>query len=104
MLLVLGDEKFTAMADAPFMKEAGLPPMQVISWTGIAVPAAAPRDAKLWLRRHFIEALNDPELRKQLEGLSAQVPPTNTDPDKFVGEQLRLWTDAARMGGISAPQ
>lgn len=102
ILLMLADEKFDLMPDVPFMKSAGFPPMEVISWTGLAAPARVPAEAKQWIRRSFAEAIADAEVRKSLVGLSTLVPPADTDAEKFVVEQFKLWTDAARDAGVTA--
>lgn len=102
VLLILGDEKFSALGATPSMKEAGFPSMPFVSWTGLAVRVNVPAEAKQWLRRSFAEALRDSELTKLLLGMAAQLAPPDIVPEQFIGEQIKLWTDAAKEAGVTA--
>jgi tripartite-type tricarboxylate transporter receptor subunit TctC len=75
--------------DIPTVDEAGLPNFHMTLWSGLWVPKGTPKEiiAKL---KAALEALADPQVKKQLENLGLQMPPA----DKSTPEALGDWQKA----------
>jgi tripartite-type tricarboxylate transporter receptor subunit TctC len=59
-------------------------------WSGLWAPKGTPRDIVAKLNRAAVEAMNDPEVRKQMENLGLQMPPA----DQFAPEALGVMQKA----------
>jgi tripartite-type tricarboxylate transporter receptor subunit TctC len=72
---VMAKTRLPAAPDIPTVDEAGLPGLYVSTWYGLWAPKATPKDIITKLNAAVVEALADPELRKQLDAQAAQIPP-----------------------------
>jgi tripartite-type tricarboxylate transporter receptor subunit TctC len=79
-LAITSPNRSPLLPDVPTMKEAGLPEFEVVTWTGIAAPAGAPRAVIDKINAAIKTALRG-ELRKQLEETS--LIPVGDSPDAF---------------------
>ncbi|MCX7198518.1 MAG: tripartite tricarboxylate transporter substrate-binding protein [Proteobacteria bacterium] len=78
-----------------------LPGFEITIWWGLMAPAGTPRDAVQRLSDAAISALNRPDVRQRLAGLS--VDPAAMGPDdftKFVGVEVPRWVKQIRDAGI----
>ena len=78
-----------------------LPGFEITIWWGLMAPAGTPRDTVQRLSDAAISALNRPEVRQRLAGLS--VDPAAMGPDdftKFVGVEVPRWVKQIRDAGI----
>jgi tripartite-type tricarboxylate transporter receptor subunit TctC len=87
---VTDDKRVEQAADIPTTDEAGLPGFHMTLWSGLWVPKRTPKEIVAKLNAAAVEALNDPQARKQLENLGLQMPP----PDKLTPEALGDWQKA----------
>jgi tripartite-type tricarboxylate transporter receptor subunit TctC len=76
--------------DIPTVDEAGLPDFHMTLWSGLWVPKGTPKEIIAKLNKAALEALADPQVRKQLENLGLQMPPA----DKSTPEALGDWQKA----------
>ncbi len=76
--------------DIPTVDEAGLPNFHMTLWSGLWVPKGTPREIIEKLNKAALEALADPQVKKQLENLGLQMPPA----DKSAPEALGAWQKA----------
>jgi tripartite-type tricarboxylate transporter receptor subunit TctC len=76
--------------EIPTTDEAGLPGFHMTLWSGLWVPKGTPKEIIARLNAAAIEALNDPQTRKQLEKLGLQMPPA----DQSTPEALGAWQRA----------
>jgi tripartite-type tricarboxylate transporter receptor subunit TctC len=53
-------------------------------WSGVWAPKGTPKDVVAKLNRAAMDAMNDPDLRKQMENLGLQMP----SPDQLTPEAL----------------
>jgi tripartite-type tricarboxylate transporter receptor subunit TctC len=76
--------------EIPTTDEASLPGFHMTLWSGLWVPKGTPKEIIGKLNAAAIEALNDPQTRKQLEKLGLQMPPA----DQSTPEALGAWQRA----------
>jgi tripartite-type tricarboxylate transporter receptor subunit TctC len=76
--------------DIPTVDEAGLPNFHMTLWSGLWVPKGTPKEIIAKLNKAALEALADPQVKKQLENLGLQMPPA----DKSTPEALGDWQKA----------
>jgi tripartite-type tricarboxylate transporter receptor subunit TctC len=76
--------------EIPTVDEAGLSGFHMTLWSGLWVPKGAPKEIIAKLNGAALDALKDPETRKQLENLGLQMPPA----DKSTPEALGEWQKA----------
>jgi tripartite-type tricarboxylate transporter receptor subunit TctC len=76
--------------DIPTVDEAGLANFHMTLWSGLWAPKGTPREIVEKLNKATLDALNDQQVRKQLENLGLQMPPA----DKSTPEALGEWQKA----------
>jgi tripartite-type tricarboxylate transporter receptor subunit TctC len=76
--------------DIPTVDEAGLANFHMTLWSGLWVPKGTPKEVIAKLNRAAVDALADPQVKKQLENLGLQMPPA----DKSTPEALGNWQKA----------
>ena len=76
--------------DIPTTDEAGLPGFVMTLWSGMWVPKDTPKEIVAKLNAAAVDALTDPAVRKQLENLGLQMPPS----DKLTPAALGAWQKA----------
>jgi tripartite-type tricarboxylate transporter receptor subunit TctC len=76
--------------DIPTVDEAGLSNFHMTLWSGLWAPKGTPKEIVEKLNKATLDALNDPQVRKQLENLGLQMPPA----DKSTPEALGEWQKA----------
>src|SRR6202521_2039316 len=87
---VTSDKRVEQASDVPTTDEAGLPGFHMTLWSGLWVPKGTPKEIIAKLNASAVDALNDPEMRKQLENLGLQMPPG----DRLSPEALGAWQKA----------
>ncbi|ARP89324.1 ABC transporter substrate-binding protein [Bordetella genomosp. 9] len=73
-LAVASQSRLQQFPDVPTFAEAGVPAFDLSVWNGIAAPAGTPPAVVARLERALNAALDDPEVRKSLDGLAALPP------------------------------
>jgi tripartite-type tricarboxylate transporter receptor subunit TctC len=76
--------------DIPTTDEAGLPNFHMTLWSGLWAPKGTPREIIARVNKAAVEALNDPQVRKQLENLGLELPRA----DQSTPEALGAWQKA----------
>jgi tripartite-type tricarboxylate transporter receptor subunit TctC len=76
--------------DIPTTDEAGLPGFHMALWSGLWVPKDTPKEIVARLNAAAVDALGDPQVRKALENLGLQMPPS----DQLTPEALGAWQKA----------
>jgi tripartite-type tricarboxylate transporter receptor subunit TctC len=87
---VTDDKRVAQAPDIPTTDEAGLPGFHMTLWSGLWVPKGTPKEIVTKLNAAAVEALGDPQVRKQLENLGLQMPPA----DQLAPEALGAWQKA----------
>ncbi len=82
-----------ALPEVPTLAEAGFSEYDLVSWTGLFVPAGTPPAVVAKLRADAAQAVRSDTLRQQYRSLGFEMP-----PDDLTGERLTafLRTDSAR--------
>ncbi|MGH6739658.1 MAG: tripartite tricarboxylate transporter substrate-binding protein, partial [Bradyrhizobium sp.] len=76
--------------DIPTVDESGLPNFHMTLWSGLWVPKGTRKEVIEKLNKAALDALADPQVKKQLENLGLQMPPA----DKSTPEALGDWQKA----------
>ncbi|HZZ95160.1 MAG TPA: tripartite tricarboxylate transporter substrate binding protein [Usitatibacter sp.] len=98
-LAVTSPARNPALPDVPTLQESGVPGYDVSAWFGFIAPAGTPAEVVSRLNGEINRALKDPDVRKRLAGLGADV--TITTPEAF-GALLKSETDKwARVVGAA---
>jgi tripartite-type tricarboxylate transporter receptor subunit TctC len=87
---VTDDKRVAQAPDIPTTDEGGLPGFHMTLWSGLWVPKGTPKEIITKLNAAAVEALGDPQVRKQLENLGLQMPPA----DQLAPEALGAWQKA----------
>jgi tripartite-type tricarboxylate transporter receptor subunit TctC len=87
---VTDDKRVAQAPDIPTTDEAGLPGFHMTLWSGLWVPKGTPKEIVDKLNAATIKALGDPQVRKQLENLGLQMPPSG----QLTPEALGAWQKA----------
>jgi len=100
-LAVASDRRLSELPDVPTFDEVGLKGMYAAAWYGVAAHAGTPADIVERLNKEINAIVQEPEIRKQLEGMGVQVGPLRTpaELDKFVLEEIDRFKDLVEMSG-----
>jgi len=87
---VTDSKRVEQAADIPTVDEAGLPNFHMTLWSGLWAPKGTPKEIIAKVNAAALDALMDPQTRKNLENLGLQMPPA----DKSTPEALGEWQKA----------
>jgi tripartite-type tricarboxylate transporter receptor subunit TctC len=96
-------KRLAVLPDVPTLSEAGVPGYQWQTWFGLLAPAKTPRAIVAKLNREVTRILNLPESKQRWNALGAEPVPIAPEAfDKYVVEQIALFTKLARAANIKA--
>ena len=98
-----GLRRTAALPEVPTVAEAGVPGYESLSWSGIAVPAGAPREVVARLNREINAILAQAEMRQKLAEMGAEA--VGGSPEAFADHVRRerdKWGGVVRAAGIVA--
>ena len=96
---VAADKRIPELPNVPIMKELGIA-MVANAWYGVMLPAGAPKDITDKLNAAFNKVLKDPEVRKSLQGIGAQVDGGSVaDFTKFSQSEIKRYEGIVKMSG-----
>lgn len=102
-LAVTGQQRSPLLPDVPTMAEAGVNNVVVNSWQAVAAPKGLPADVRTKLRDGVVDAMNDPAVKANLEGVGFEiVGNTPEEFDKFQADELARWKKVIQSAGIQA--
>ncbi len=87
---VTDSKRVEQAADIPTVDEAGLPNFHMTLWSGLWAPKGTPKEIIARVNAAALDALSDPQTRKNLENFGLQMPPA----DKSTPEALGEWQKA----------
>lgn len=96
---VASDKRIPELPNVPTMKEAGVP-MVANAWYGVMLPAGAPKEVTEKLNAAFNKVLKDPEVRKNLQSIGAQVDGGSVaEFTKFSQSEIKRYEGIVKMSG-----
>jgi tripartite-type tricarboxylate transporter receptor subunit TctC len=104
-LAVLGPQRTALLPEVPTIAEAGLPGYALTNWFGLVAPAATPKETALKIHTDVIRVLRDPEVKKRIADLGADV--VGNSPEEF-GAVMRAesaqWAEIIKAANIRAEE
>ncbi|HYC48711.1 MAG TPA: tripartite tricarboxylate transporter substrate binding protein [Burkholderiales bacterium] len=102
-LAVSPAKRLAVLPNVPTIAEAGVPGYEWQTWFGLLAPAKTPRPIIAKLNREVTRILNLPESKERWNALGCDPVPIAPEAfDKFVVEQIALFTKLARAANIKA--
>ena len=96
---VASEKRIPELPNVPTMKEAGVA-MVANAWYGVMLPAGAPKDVTEKLNAAFNKVLKDPEVRKHLQSIGAQVDGGSVaEFTKFSQSEIKRYEGIVNMSG-----
>jgi tripartite-type tricarboxylate transporter receptor subunit TctC len=101
---VSGDKRAETAPDVPTADEAGLNGFHMSLWSGLWAPKGTPKEIIAKLNRAAVEAMSDPEVRKQMENLGLQMPPSDQLTSDALGAiqkaEIAKWWPLLKAAGV----
>ena len=102
-LAVTPPKRLSVLPNVPTVAEAGVPGYQWQTWFGLLAPAKTPRPIIGKLNQEVTRILNLPESKERWNALGADPVPIAPEAfDKYVVEQIALFTKLARAANVKA--
>lgn len=96
---VAADKRLPELPNVPTMKEVGVP-MVANAWYGVMLPAGASKDVVERLNVAFNKVLKDPEVRKHLQSIGAQIDGGSVaEFTKFSQSEIKRYEGIVNMSG-----
>ena len=86
---VTDSKRVEQASDIPTVDEAGLPNFHMTLWSGLWAPKGTPKEIIAKVNAAALDALKDPQTRKNLENLGLQMPPADKSTPEALGEWQR---------------
>lgn len=104
-LATLAKTRSPVLPDLPTADEQGLKDFEAYTWNAFFLPKGTPAAISTRLRQATLDAMNDPGVRKRLEGLGATlVAPERTTPEYlagFVKSEIEKWAGPIKASGVT---
>ncbi len=101
-LAVTTQQREATLPKVPTTVEAGLPELQIWTWTGFYAPKGTPRDIVQKIHRDIVTACTDPQMLTRFESLGGP-PVTSANPDDFTAftrSEIDRWGRIIRRAQI----
>jgi tripartite-type tricarboxylate transporter receptor subunit TctC len=102
VLAVSGSRRSAAFPDAPMLREAGFPGLEINGWIGVLVPARTPEDACIRLNAAINAAVARPTVNGRLRAMGYephQMPLAETGP--FLAGSIETWRKMILATGMA---
>lgn len=101
ILAITSGERWPDAPDLPTVAETVSPDFDVVSWTGIGMPAGVPDDIAETIRGAVHSALAVPAVSDKIASLGAKpAPSSGADMTALIEGQVAVWTDVINTAGI----
>lgn len=101
-LAITAPQRAAAFPELPTMAEAGVPGMDVVSWSGFFVPAGTPAPIVKTLQDDVIRIVKLPDVRERLKTLELDpVGSTSEEFARLVAADIARWTAVAKAANIT---
>lgn len=103
---VTSNKRIAQLPNAPTLAEQGLSGFQVVVWHGVYAPKGTPKAATEKLTQALQAALLDPEVRKKLTDLGADIVPTDKQSPEglatWLKSEIDKWVPIIKAAGVYA--
>jgi tripartite-type tricarboxylate transporter receptor subunit TctC len=102
-LMVTDAKRWNAVSAVPSAPEAGLAPVQVITWNGVLGPAALPADVLDRLHQNVVKIMATQDMKDRMAALASEA--TTSSPREFsetVRRDFAKWVRVIKQTGIRA--
>lgn len=100
-LAITGTSRLRDLPNVPTVEESGFPGFEAYSWQALWVPADTPNDVAERLGKAFIEALNDPEVKRKLTDIGFEVIATDgKSAEQYAIQQYERWSRFVKETGL----
>ncbi len=101
ILAITSGERWPDAPEVPTLAETVAPGFDVVSWTGIGMPAGVPSEIADTIRSAVHDALGVPAVSDKIASLGAKPSPSSGEDMKALIEgQIAVWTDVISTAGI----
>jgi tripartite-type tricarboxylate transporter receptor subunit TctC len=104
-IAVMAPRRSAVIPELATSGEQGLPGVEASVWNGLFFPKGTPGPIVQKMAKAVNEMLDDPAIRKRLEGLGLEiVPPERRGPEylaKFVPEEIERWAKVVKAAKIT---
>jgi tripartite-type tricarboxylate transporter receptor subunit TctC len=101
ILAITSGERWPDAPDVPTVSETVAKGFDVVSWTGIGMPAGVPDDIASTIRGAVHDALAVPAVSDKIASLGAKPSPSSgADMTALIEGQVAVWTDVIATAGI----
>src|SRR6516165_1661269 len=83
------DKRLSSAPEIPTADEAGLKGFRMTLWSGMWVPKGTPQEIVAELNAAAVEALGDPAVKKQMETLGLEMPPSDQLTPEALGARQK---------------
>jgi tripartite-type tricarboxylate transporter receptor subunit TctC len=98
---VSSKDRWSRTPEVPTVAETVLPSFDIVSWTGLAVPAGTPAPIVAKLRAELHRALAVPDVQNRLRALDSEpAPSSGEDMRELIKGQIAVWTRVVMEAGI----
>ncbi len=96
---VASEKRIPELPNVPTMRESGIP-MVANAWYGVMLPAGAPKELTEKLNAAFNKVLNDPEVKRSLQSIGAQVDGGSVaEFTRFSQSEIKRYEGIVKMSG-----
>jgi tripartite-type tricarboxylate transporter receptor subunit TctC len=86
---ITDDKRLSSAPEIPTTDEAGLKGFHMTLWSGMWVPKGTPKEIVAELNAAAVEALGDPAVKKQMETLGLEMPPSDQLTPEALGARQK---------------
>lgn len=101
ILAITSGKRWPDAPDVPTLSETVAEGFDVVSWTGIGMPAGVPDDIANTIRNAVHDALSTPAISEKIASLGAKPSPSSGEEmTALIEGQIAVWTDVISTAGI----
>lgn len=101
ILAITSGKRWPDAPDVPTLSETVAEGFDVVSWTGIGMPAGVPDDIANTIRDAVHDALETPAISEKIASLGAKPSPSSGEEmTALIEGQIAVWTDVISTAGI----
>jgi tripartite-type tricarboxylate transporter receptor subunit TctC len=101
-IAIAGHERFAKLPNVPTTVEAGFPKLQAPFWLGVVAPAKTPKAIIDRLNAAFRDAMNQPEAKKRLSSLGADIKVgTPAEFEAMLAKERAIWTEVVKAADLA---